>query len=334
MKKLPNGQIVIYQTPDKQVQLEVKLEKETVWLDAHLMARLFGVNRPAVVKHINNIYGTKELAKISTCSILEQVAADGKTRKMNLYNLDMIISVGYRVNSRRATQFRIWATRTLKNHIVRGYTLNEQRLLKQAEKLRELQETIAFLGAKSRHKLLARQAPEILGILSEYAKSISVLEQYDADKLVLIKGKRPAFLLSYEECAALINRIKAELIAKKQASQLFGQEVDRKFESVVRTLYQTFGRQELYESTEEKAAHLLYLTIKDHPFVDGNKRIGSLLFIYFLERNRYLYKPSGERKINDNALAALSLLMAISQPREKETMIKIVTNLLKSATEG
>lgn len=326
---LPKGKVAIYRTPDKRIQLEVKLEKETVWLDAHQIALLFGVNRPAVVKHINNIYNTAELSRNSTCSILEQVAADGKIRKMNLYNLDMIISVGYRVNSKLATQFRIWATRTLKEHIVKGYTINEKRLLKEADKLRELQETISFLQQKSEHKLLEGQTQEILNILSEYAKSISIFEQYDANKLTLIKTKKPVFVLRYHDCTAIISRIKEELIAKKQASSLFAQEQDKKFESIVKNLYQTFAGKELYKSTEEKAAHLLYLTIKDHPFVDGNKRIASLLFIYFLERNNYLYKKNGERKINDNAVVALSLLIAISEPKNKEIMIKIVTNLLK-----
>lgn len=326
---LPKGEIVIYKTSDKRVQLEVKLEKETVWLDAHQIALLFGVNRPAVVKHVNNIYKTVELNKDSTCSILEQVAADGKIRRMNLYNLDMIISVGYRVNSKLATQFRIWATRTLKEHIVEGYTINEKRLLKQSEKLKELQSTIAFLQEKSRHKLLEDQTQEILSLLNEYSKSISIFEQYDTNELVLIKEKKPAFVLTYDGCVRIIFRIKEELIAKKQASAFFAQEQDRKFESIVKNLYQTFGGKELYISAEEKAAHLLYLTIKDHPFVDGNKRTASLLFIYFLERNNYLYKKNGERKINDNALVALSLLIAISNPKEKDVMIKIITNLLK-----
>ncbi|MBL7198264.1 MAG: type II toxin-antitoxin system death-on-curing family toxin [Candidatus Omnitrophica bacterium] len=326
---LPKGEIVIYRTSNKRVKLEVKLEKETVWLDAHQIALLFGVNRPAIVKHINNIYKTAELSENSTCSILEQVAADGKIRKMNLYNLDMIISVGYRVNSKMATQFRIWATHTLKEHIVKGYTINEKRLLKQTEKFKNLQETIAFLQVKSHYKLLADQTKEILNLLSEYAKSLSVLEQYDANKLTLVKGKKAAFVLTYENCAGIILEIRKELISKKQISELFGQEVDKKFESIIKNLYQTFGGNELYESIEEKSAHLLYLTIKDHPFVDGNKRVASLLFVYFLERNRYLYKPNGERKINDNALVALSLLIAISEPKEKDVMIKIITNLLK-----
>ncbi len=326
--KFDKGSIVIYKTKNKQIQLEVKLEKETVWLDAHQIAILFDVNRPAIVKHINNIYETDELNKNSTCSILEQVAADGKKRKMNLYSLDMIVSVGYRVNSFRATQFRIWATNVLKDHIINGYTLNEKRLLKQSEQLKELQGTIAFLQSKARRKLLESKTQEILNLLSDYAKSISILEQYDTHKLTLVKGKTPAFVLEYENCQNIVFQIKKELIDKKQASELFGQEVNRKFESIVKNLYQTFGGKELYGSIEEKAAHLLYLTIKDHPFIDGNKRIASFLFVYFLDKNNYLYKNSGEKKINDNALAVLALLIAESNPKEKEVMVKIITNLL------
>lgn len=326
---LPKGEIVIYRTSDRRVQLEVKFEKETVWLSQKQIAELFGTQRPAITKHLNNIFATKELDKKSVCSILEHTAADGKAYQTQFYNLDAIISVGYRINSRRATQFRIWATSTLKEHLIKGYTINEKRLLKQTDNLSDLRKAITFLQEKAHHKLLEGQTQEILTILSEYAKSISVLEQYDANNLLLIKGKRPVYILKYEICIEMISRIKAELISRKQTSELFGQEVDKKFESIIKNLYQTFGGKNLYESIEEKSAHLLYLTIKDHPFVDGNKRIASLLFIYFLERNRYLYKPNWERKINDNALVALSLLIAISHPREKEIMIKIITNLLK-----
>ncbi len=178
-EKFSKGEIVIYQTSKKEVELKVRLEKETVWLDAHQMAGVFDVNRPAVVKHINNIYKTGELDKKSTCSILEQVAADGKIRKMNLYNLDAIISVGYRVNSKRATQFRIWATNVLKQHILQGYTINQERLLETREKFRELQDTIAFLENKVGKKQIKGQEQEILSLLAGYAKTLSILEQYD-----------------------------------------------------------------------------------------------------------------------------------------------------------
>ena len=326
--RINKGEIVIYQTAKKEVELKVRLEKETVWLDAHQMAKIFDVYRPAIVKHINNIYKTKELDKNSTCSILEQVAADGKIRKMNLYNLDAIISVGYRVNSKHATQFRIWATKVLKQHILSGYTINHKRLLETREKFRELQNAITFLENKTGKKQLEGQEKEILRLLASYAKTLSILEQYDKGKIKKVKGAKTRFILEYQNCREIIIQLKKELIAKEEAAVLFGQETDVKFESIIRNLHQTFGGNELYKTIEEKAAHLLYFTIKDHPFTDGNKRIASFLFVYFLDKNDYLYRENGEKKINDNALVALALLIAESNPKEKEILIKIISNLI------
>ena len=326
-QQFKKGEIVIYKSPTGP-EIQVKLEKETVWLNAHLIARLFDVNRPAIVKHINNIYKTGELDKKSTCSILEQVAADGKIRKVNLYNLDMIISIGYRVNSKRATQFRIWATKTLKEYLVKGYTINQKRLLQAQNNFKELRGTINFLQGKSKHKLLEGQEQEILNLLASYSKTLSLLSQYDKDKVRLIKKGKSKYSLIYEEAGNVIQKIKTEMIAKKEASVLFGQESGDKFEAILGNIYQTFNKKELYPSLEEKAVHLLYFIIKDHPFVDGNKRIASFLFIYFLDRNNYLYRSSGEKKINDNALVALVLLIAVSDPEDKDILIKIITNLI------
>lgn len=326
-QEFKKGEVVIYKT-SQGPEIQVRLEKDTVWLDAHLIAKLFGVNRPAIVKHINNIYKTGELDQNSTCSILEQVAADGKIRKMNLYNLDMIISVGYRVNSKQATQLRIWATKTLKEHLIKGYTINEKRLLQATYNLKELHSTIEFLQEKTKKKLLAGQEQEILSLLENYSKTLTLLEQYDKEKLVLTKKAKGKFKLDYEKASVIISELKKELIAKNETSELFGQENGDKFKAILGNIYQTFDKKELYPSLEEKAAHLLYFIIKDHPFVDGNKRIGSFLFVYFLDRNDYLYRQSGEKKINDNALTALALLIAISNPDEKDKLIKIITNLL------
>ena len=321
------GEIVIYKSPSGP-EIQVKLKKDTVWLDAHLIAKIFDVNRPAIVKHINNIYKTGELGKKSTCSILEQVAADGKIRKMNLYNLDMIISVGYRINSKRATQFRIWATKTLKDHLIKGYTINEKRLLEAREKFKELQTAITFLQEKSKKELLSGQAGEILNLLSSYAKTLTLLEEYDKGKLKTAKGKKAKFVLKYEECQRIVKEIKKELIAKKEAGDIFGRETRDAFEGIIKGLYQTFNRKELYPTVEDKASHLLYFTIKDHPFTDGNKRIASFLLVYFLDKNNYLYRENGEKKINDNALTAIALLIAESDPKEKDIMIKIIRNLI------
>jgi len=293
------------------------------------MAKVFGVNRPAVVKHIGNIYKTGELKKESTCSILEQVAKDGKIRKINLYSLDMIISVGYRVNSKRATQFRIWATKILKDYLLKGYAVNTKRLVEAKEKFYELQRAVIFLEKKSKLKTLQGQEQGILTLLADYSRTLTLLEQYDHHKLRESRGKPSKFILSYQDCLDIIIRIKEELFIRKEAGQLFGNEMDQKLESVVKNLYQTFGGRQLYRSIEQKSAHLLYLIIKDHAFVDGNKRIASFLFVYFLDKNEYLYRATGEKKINDNALTALSILIAESLPKEKDQMIALITQLLK-----
>lgn len=325
---IKRGEIIIYKTAKNEVDLKVRMEKETVWLDAHQIALLFRVNRPAIVKHINNIYKTNELDENSTCSILEQVAADGKIRKMNLYNLDMIISVGYRVNSKQATQFRIWATKTLKQYLVKGYAVNERRLLEAREKFNELQTAISFLKEKAKKELLTGQEGELLSLLASYAKTLTILDEYDKGKIKETKGIRSKFILTYENCLQVIKELKKELAQKKEAGDLFGQERDRSFEGIIKGLYQTFGKKELYPTIEDKASHILYLIIKDHPFSDGNKRSGAFLFVYFLDKCDYLYRRTGEKKISDNALIALALLVAESDPKEKEMMIKIIKNLI------
>lgn len=326
-EKIQKGEIVIYKSSNGP-EIQVKLEQDSVWLDAHLIAKLFDIDRTVVVKHIRNIYKSEELEERSTCAKIAQVAADGKIRKMNLYNLDMIISVGYRVNSKRATEFRIWATRTLKDHLTKGYTINEKRLLQAQNQLQELQGTISFLQEKARYELLAGQEQEILDLLASYSKTLTLLEQYDKEKLTLATNANGKFILKYETARKIIDGLKKDLITKKEATEIFGQEVGDKFKSILGNIYQTFDKNELYPSLEEKASHLLYFVIKDHPFVDGNKRIASILFVYFLDKNNYLYRSTGERKINDNALTTLALLIAISHPDEKDKLIKIITNLL------
>jgi len=327
-EKFNEGKIVIYQTSKKEVELRVRLEKETIWLDAHQMAHVFSIDRTVVVKHIRNIYKTGELPETSTCAKIAQVAADGKTRKMNLYNLDMIISVGYRVNSKRATQFRIWATKVLKTYLVQGYAINQKRLLETRQKFKELQTVITFLQKKSKKELLSGQTGEILNLLSSYAKTLTLLKEYDKGRLRAAKGKKGKFVLKYEECQRIVKELKKELIAKKEAADIFGRETSGAFEGIIKGLCQTFDRKELYPTIEDKASHLLYFTIKDHPFIDGNKRIGSFLFVYFLDKNNYLYRENGEKKINDNALTALALLIAESNPNEKDILIKIIINML------
>jgi prophage maintenance system killer protein len=328
------GEIIIYKTTQNEVELKVKLEKETIWLTQAQIALLFGTQRPAITKHLKNIFENGELNEKVVSSILEHTtehgAIKGKTQTQNVkfYNLDAIISVGYRVNSQRATQFRIWATKILKQYLVRGYALNEKRLLEAESKFHELQEAVLFLQKQSKKELFQGQETEILNLLADYSKTLSLLEQYDKGKLSGGKGRKTKFVLRYDECVKIIAELKKELIAKKEASNLFWQERDGSFEGIIKGLYQTFAKKKLYPAIEDKASHLLYLIIKDHPFSDGNKRSAAFLFVYFLDRSNYLFKKSGERKINDNALTALALLITESDPKEKETMIKIIKNLI------
>ncbi len=324
------GEIVIYKSKEGP-KFEVHLKEETVWLTQKQMALLFDKGVPTINEHIKNIYKEGELDEKSTIRNFRIVQNEGGRqveRNMDFYNLDVIISVGYRVKSLNGTQFRIWATKTLKDHLVKGYTINENRLLLTENQLKELQETISYLQEKSQHELLAGQEQEILNLLSNYSKTLTLLEQYDKEKLSLSKKAKSKFVLKYEEAINVISKIKNDLVAKNEASDLFGKENSEKFKGILGNIYQTFGKKELYPSLEEKAAHLLYFVIKDHPFVDGNKRIAAFLFVYFLNKNDYLFKPKGERKITDNALTTLTLLIAVSDPKEKDKLIKIITNLL------
>jgi death-on-curing family protein len=329
----PKGEIVIYKTKDGKAKLKVNLREETVWLDAHRIAMLFDVNRPAIVKHINNIYKTGELAEKPTCSILEQVAADGKIRKMNLYNLDMIISVGYRVNSQRATQFRIWATRVLHKHLLKGFTINEQRIKGQHQaKSSELEKAVQLLKqAMGSKKLLKSEAKGLLKVITDYANSWILLQKYDEGRLAIRKRtSKYKWEMDYGWAKEAIAKLKENLLKKKQATEIFGQERGHGLDAIIGNLNQSFGGKKLYPTLEEKAAHLLYFVIKDHPFVDGNKRSASLLFIQFLAKNNFLFRKDGERKINDNTLVALALLVAESNPKEKDVIIALITNLLYS----
>ena len=318
------GEIQIYKTPSG-TEIQVSLNEETVWLDAHFIALLFDVKRPAIVKHIQNIYKSKELSKKSTCSILEQVAADGKKRKMNLYNLDVIISVGYRVNSSKATQFRIWATQRLKDYLVKGYAINQKRL-------DELQQTVQLIQKSIGEETNLPEAKGLLDIITQYTQSFVLLNQYDSNTIEQKElSGNITYEISYTEAKAAISELKKQLKKKKEATDLFGNEKDNSFEGTLQSVVQTFGGKYLYATIEEQAAHLLYFIIKNHSFTDGNKRIGAFLFIWFLDKNKHRFKKSGELKINDNALVALALLVAQSNPAEKELMIKLITQLINNS---
>jgi death-on-curing family protein len=316
----------IYITTDGQVQLAVKVENETVWLDQKQMAELFDIDRSVVTKHINNIIKTQEVDEKSNVQKMHIANSD---KPIKIYSLDLILSVGYRVNSRQATQFRIWANKILKDYLLKGYAINETRLEEQVKNFQELQQAIEFIAGKSKTELLTGKSSDLIDLLNEFSQSFTLLEQYDQGKIILKNQKKPEFTFEYDQVLKLITDFRAKLTVKGEAGSLMGQEVDHKFESIIKTISQTFDGQDLYPSVEEKAAHILYLTIKDHPFADGNKRIAAMLFVYFLARNNFLMKVSGEKKISDNTLVAIALLVAISDPRDKDVMIKIITNLLK-----
>ncbi len=323
-KDFQKGEIVIYESKEGP-KLEVHFSGETVWLRQEEIAKLYDKERSVITKHINKIFADNEIDKKSNVQFLHITNSD---KPVAFYNLDVILAVGYRTNSSKAIHFRRWATEVLKNYLLRGYALDQKRLLQTQNTLKDLQETISLLQEKSKHELLAGQEQEILDLLSNYARTLTLLEQYDKAKLALRRTGKGKFILRYNDAKQVIEKVKSDLMVKKEASDLFGKENGDKFEAIIGNIYQTFGGKELYPSLEEKAAHLLYFIIKDHPFIDGNKRIASFLFVYFLDKNKYLYKPGGEKKINDNALTALALLIAISSPGEKDKFIKLITNLL------
>ncbi len=316
------GQVILYKN-----KLEVRLTGETVWIDAHAIAKVFDVDRTVIVKHIGNIYKTDELVEKATCAKIAQVAADGKTRQMNIYNLDVILSVGYRVNSKRATQFRVWATNVLRKHLVDGYTINEKRLKAQRNKINELQNAVRLLGNVAILEGVSDEAKGIVQIISEYSRALNMLDDFDHQRLASPKGtKKSKYKLTYEEAISIIEQMKK----KFRDSALVGQEKDKSFQGSIGAIYQTFDGKDVYPTIEDKAVHLLYFVIKNHSFVDGNKRIAAALFICFLQRNGILLGKGGNKRIDDNALVALTLMIAVSKPTEKEIMIKVILNLLEA----
>ena len=284
------------------------------------------MQRPAITKHLSAIFKSGELQRSSVCSILEHTAEDGKMYKTAFYNLDAIISVGYRVNSKRATQFRIWATQVLKKHLVEGYTVNQKLLSEQKQKLDALQKAIKLIQhAKAGHKLDYKEATGLLDVIENYSYALGLLDDYDRKKLkVSHTSTGGKFKLTYEK---VINAV-GEMRAKSGGSEIFGREKDQSLKSSVATIYQTFGGKELYPSVEEKAANLLYFIAKNYSFIDGNKRIAAAIFLWFLEKNALLYKTDGSKRLADNALVALTLMIAESRPEEKKAITTLVVNLI------
>lgn len=320
------GEIIIYQSPDGQTELDVRLEGDSVWLSQAQLSSLFNSDRTSVGRHIRNICKSGELEENATCAFFAQVQQEGKRtvkRTIAYYNLDMVISVGYRVNSKRATQFRIWANRVLKEYLIKGYAINRNA---KVEQLDELKRTIAVMNDVIAAKSVSKdEAIGLLRVISDFAYGLDTLDRYDSQQLEIsdTTSEEP-FRATYEGAMEALQVLKTQF----GSSELFAREKDGSFHSTMGAIYQTFGGKDLYPSVEEKAANLLYLTTKNHSFSDGNKRIAAFLFLWFLENNGVLYRKDGSRLIDNNTLVALTLMIAESRTEEKDIMTKVVVNLI------
>ena len=328
-----NNQIIIYQTEDGQTQVDVRMENETVWLTQAQMAELYHTDRTSIVRHINNIYKVEELDRKSTCAKIAQVQIEGNrkvTRQIPYFNLDMIISVGYRVNAKRGVQFRKWANKILKEYLVKGYAVNDRL---RRDQLGELRQLVQVVGRTLQHQDITATADgqALFDVVVDYTYALDTLDNYDYERLSIERTTSPEapFRATYDNALAEIRR----LHDKFGGSKWFGNEKDDSFKSSIGQIYQTFGGEELYPSVEEKAAMLLYLVTKNHSFSDGNKRIAATLFLWFLNNNGILYRPDGTKRLADNTLVALTLMIAESRTEEKDVMVKVVVNLINQRNE-
>jgi len=317
-----NNQIEIYKTPDGNTEIEVQFDKDTVWLNQNQITELFLRDRTVITKHINNVFNEGELDKKSNVHFLHIANSD---KPVAFYNLDVIISVGYRVKSKRGTQFRQWATQRLRDYLVLGYAINQKRLEEHNLELQHLKTGIAILRRAIAHQAQnLNDAEHLAGLLDQFSGGLSLLDDYDHETLDNTgKTKRNAVIIAAAEYQNLIDAMRSEF-----SSDLFGKEKDTGFESSIRQIHQSFGGTEMYPSVEEKAAMLLYLIVKNHSFIDGNKRIAAACFLYFLERNSLLYHKSGETIISNEALASLTLFIAVSKPVEMQTVKQVAISLL------
>lgn len=320
------SQVEIYQGTKGEIVFDVDATSETIWATQAQIADLFDVTRATVTRHFKNIFTSGELSENSVCSFFAHTAADGKTYRVKRYNLDAIISVGYRVNSKKATNFRIWATKTLKQYLTTGIAINEPRLKSLSEqKLKDVESMMGVVRRLISHNALsAGEANGVLEVISKYAGSWETLEQFDDGHISFGHSSRAKKSLSPADCENFISELRDSL----DASNLFGKKRDSSFDGILNNLDQSFDGQPLYKTISEKASNLLYMIIKDHPFYDGNKRIASLLFIVFLTINNFHLTNSGETKISDRALTAIALLIAESDPSEKPLIIALICKLL------
>ena len=327
---MEENKIIIYQTEDGQTQIDVRLENETVWLTQAQMAELFDKDRTVIGRHIRNIYKEEELEQNITCAKFAHMGSEGDQRyEYTAYNLDVIISVGYRVNSKRGVKFRQWANRVLKEYLIKGYAVND-RIRK--EQIGELRQLVGMIGRTIQNKPLLSndETNALFEVVTNYTYALDTLDNYDYERLTIDKTtKEEPFHATYENAMEAINGLRE----KFGGSALFGNEKDESFKSSIGQIYQTFGGEELYPSVEEKAAMLLYLVTKNHSFSDGNKRIAATLFLWFLNNNHILYRKDGSKRLADNTLVALTLMIAESKTEEKDVMVKVVVNLINQQNE-
>lgn len=325
-----NNSIEIYRSQDGSVQLNVKLENETVWLTQSQMAELFGKDRTTINRHISNIFKEGELDEFLVCAKNAHTKNYGRRsgftqiKEITLYNLDVIISVGYRVKSVQGTRFRQWATSVLKQYLIKGYAINQQIKL---DRYNELKDVVRLMSRAVglQEKVTTDEYCGLFNVISDYVYALDTLDQYDYQSLSISKTtKDESFRATYDNAMEAINALKE----KFGGSKWFANEKDDSFKSSIGQIYQTFGGEELYPSVEEKAAMLLYLVVKNHSFSDGNKRIAAMLFLWFLNNNRVLYAEDGHKRIADNTLVALTLMIAESRTEEKDVMVKVVVNLI------
>lgn len=322
-----SSQVELFQSEDGQVQLSVSLEQETVWLSLDQMVRLYERDKSVVSRHLRNVFAEGELERVSVVAKKATTAADGKTYQVEYYNLDVVISVGYRVKSARGVQFRRWATRVLKQHLVDGYTLNQRRL---QERGVEFEQAVALLSQTlTNRQLVNDQGAEVLRVVSDYARSWSLLQRYDEQNLPSQASRQSDMRsLHLHDALVAIEQLKRELIAKGEATALFAQLRGDGLASAIAAIEQGFGDEWFYPNVASRSAHLLYFVIKNHPLADGNKRTGSFLFLWYLRINEHLLARPVEALVNDNTLVALALLVAESQPGQKELMIRLVEHFI------
>lgn len=320
-----SDKIVIYRTSDGHTSVSVRMDGDTVWLSQAQMAELFQKDRTVIGRHISNIYKEHELERETTCANFAHMGKEAdQTYQTTLYNLDVVISVGYRVKSQRGTQFRIWANKVLKDYLVKGYAVNKALT---EQRYSELKQLVAVLErtVKSQETLTSKDALDLIEVVSNYTYALDILDRYDYQQLSIEQTtSEEKFHATYEGAMNVIRELKA----KFGGSKWFANEKDDSFKSSIGQIYQTFDGHDLYPSVEEKAAMLLYLVTKNHSFTDGNKRIAATLFLWFMAENGILYNPDGTKRIADNTLVALTLMIAESRTEEKDTMVKVLVNLI------